>query len=198
MLPGDFQQTTTLPNGKKFTYWNGDGNNDFNPYGIPGQANLEIGRRDIEGGDRQDDLRHTSYRMQIGARGDLGDGWTYDVYAQYGLTLFTENYTGEFSKTRTQNALEVDPTTGQCYADESQGGLPPAAPGCVPINIFTGFGSITPQALKYVLASGFQEGYTEEQIISGSLTGDLGEYGIQSPWAKSPVGISVGSEYRDE
>ena len=52
--------------------------------------------------------------------------------------------------------------------------------------------------LSYIGASGFQEGYTEEQIVSGNLTGDLGEYGIQSPWAKSPVAISVGSEYRAE
>ena len=29
---------------------------------------------------RVDDLRHTAYRMHIGARGDLGDGWNYDVY----------------------------------------------------------------------------------------------------------------------
>jgi len=200
-IPGDKQVTVTLPNGKPFTYWNGAGNATAysgNPYGVAGQANLWIGRRDTEGPYRQDDLRHTAYRAQIGARGDLGDGWTYDIYAQYGETLFNENYTGEFSKTRTQDAIEVDPTTGKCYSAESQNGLPPTAPNCVPINIFTGFGSISPQALNYVLADGFQEGFTQEQIVSGSLTGDLGEWGIQSPWAKNPVAISVGAEYRNE
>ncbi len=34
-----------------------------------------------------DDLRHTSYRMTVGAKGDLGGGWNYDVYGQYGLTV---------------------------------------------------------------------------------------------------------------
>jgi iron complex outermembrane recepter protein len=164
----------------------------------PGQSLLEIGRRDLEGGDRVDDLTHTSFRMNLGARGDLGDGWTYDVYAQYGYTLFTENYQNEFSVQRVQNALEVDPKTGKCYAAEPNAQGVVADSRCVPLDIFNSFGAITPAMLNYVGASAFREGYTEEQIVSGSLTGDLGAYGIQSPWAKSPAAISVGSEYRAE
>ena len=156
------------------------------PNQTPGQALLEVGRRDIEGGDRIDNLRHTAYRMQIGARGDLGDGWTYDVYAQYGYTLFTENYQNEFSVQRVQSALEVDPATGKCYAAEPNAQGIVTDSNCVPLNIFNGIGSITPAMLTYVGASGFQEGYTEEQIVSGNLTGDLGEYGLKSPWATSP------------
>ena len=71
----------------------------------------------------------------------------------------------------------------------------------MPLNVFSGVnppGSITPAQLAYAEVPALRQGYTEEQIISGSLTGDLGEYGIQSPWAKSPVAISVGSEYRAE
>jgi outer membrane receptor protein involved in Fe transport len=164
----------------------------------PGQALLEIGRRDIEGGNRVDDLRHTAYRAQVGARGDLGDGWSYDVYAQYGYTVFQENYQNEFSVHRVQNALEVDPATGKCYAAEPNAQGVVSDSKCVPLDIFNGIGSITPAMLSYVEASGFQEGYTEEQIVSGNVTGDLGEYGIQSPFAKSPAAISFGSEYRAE
>ena len=163
-----------------------------------GQALLEIGRRDIEGGNRVDDLRHTAYRMQIGARGDLGDGWSYDTYAQVGYTVFSENYQNEFSKSRVQSALEVDPATGKCYAAEPNAQGVVSDSSCVPLDIFNGLGSITPQMLSYVKASGFQEGYTEEQIVSGNITGDLGEYGIQSPLAKSPVAVSFGTEYRAE
>jgi len=163
-----------------------------------GQALLQIGRRDLEGGNRQNDLRHTSYRAQVGARGDLGDGWSYDVYAQYGYTILAETYRNEFSKSRTQAALEVDPATGKCFAAEPNAQGIVTDSKCVPLDIFNGFGSITPQMLNYVLASGFQEGYTEEQIVSGSVTGDLGEWGIQSPLAKAPVAMSFGSEYRAE
>jgi len=164
----------------------------------PGQALLEIGRRDIEGGNRIDNLRHTAYRAQIGARGDLGDGWSYDAYAQYGYTIFSENFQNEFSKSRVQAALEVDPTTGKCYAAEPNAQGIVTDSSCVPLDIFNGVGSITPQMLSYVKASGFQEGYTEEQIVSGNITGDLGQYGLQSPWAQSGVALSVGTEYRAE
>jgi iron complex outermembrane recepter protein len=164
----------------------------------PGQALFEVGRRDIEGGNRVTTLDHQSYRMQIGARGDLGDGWSYDIYGQYGLTQLSQTFAGNFSKQRVQNALEVDPATGKCYAAEpnSQGITFDAS--CVPLDVFNGIGSISPQALKYVTDTGFQEGYTQEQIVSGNLTGDLGAWGIQSPWAKNPVAISVGSEWRSE
>ncbi len=69
---------------------------------------------------------------------------------------------------------------------------------CVPLDIFNGIGSITPAMLNYVSASGLQDGYTEEQIVSGNITGDLGQYGVQSPWAKSAVAVSAGTEYRAE
>jgi iron complex outermembrane recepter protein len=154
----------------------------------PGQAKLEIGRRNIEGGDRTDDFTHISFRTQVGARGDLGDGWTYDVYAQYGYTATQSITGGYFSEIKVQNALET--TNGTTCTS--------CAKGCVPIDIFDGIGSLTPAMENYLNVNGFQTGYTEEQIISGSLTGDLGAYGIQSPWAKSPVAVSIGSEYRAE
>ncbi|HEY7979161.1 MAG TPA: TonB-dependent receptor [Rhizomicrobium sp.] len=164
----------------------------------PGQALVQIGRRNIEGGNRQDDLRHTSYRMNIGAKGDLGNNWSYDVYAQYGVSLFSETYDNEFSKQRTENGLEIDPATGKCFAAEPDANGITADAKCVPLDLFHGLGAITPTQLGYVAAQGFKEGYTREQIVSGSLTGDLGEWGIQSPWAKSPVGVSIGAEYRSE
>jgi iron complex outermembrane recepter protein len=164
-------------------YYNGAGNL------TPGQATVLIGRRDIEGGDRTYSTEHESYRMKLGSKGDLGDGWTYDVYGQFGYTSFNEDDGGQFSKARVENALNVDPITGQCTGGQT---------GCVGLDIFNGFGGITPSMLGYVEVPGLLEGFTQEQILSGSITGDLGQYGIQSPWAKSPVAISLGGEYRSE
>lgn len=175
------------------TYWDGAGNNLCTACRA-GEATLLIGRRNIEGGNRQDDLRHTAYRMNIGARGDLWDGWSYDVYAQYGETIYSENYLKEFSVTRVQNALQVDPATGKCLTTEQPGG----DPRCIPLDIFTGLGSITGPMENYVGADGLKEGFTEEEVVSGNLTGDLGKWGGQSPWAKNPIAINIGSEYRQE
>jgi outer membrane receptor protein involved in Fe transport len=164
-------------------YYDGAGNI------VTGQSLLEIGRRDLEGGDRIDDLRHTAYRMVIGAKGDLNSAWSYDAYAQYGITLYSETYDNEFSVTRVQNALQVDPTTGQCMGTD---------PSCVPLDIFNGIGSITPKMLNYVLAQGFKQGYTEEMVVSASMTGDLSSYGVKSPWANDGVAVAFGSEWRKE
>src|SRR6185312_10262457 len=143
-----------------------------------------IGRRNIEGGNRQADLRHTSYRMNIGVKGDLGNNWSYDVYAQYGLSLFNQTYNNEWSKQRTENALEVDPATGKCFAAEPDANGIVADNHCVPLELFHGLGAITKNQLGYIAAQGFMQGYTREQVVSGSITGDLGEWGGQLPWAK--------------
>lgn len=179
------------------------GNPNCTPVGDTGNCNLQtgfanvsIGRRDLEGGNRIDDLRHTAYRMKIGARGDLGSGWSYDVYGQYGITLYSENYQNEWSKQRVANALNVDPTTGECVSAENG-----QDPNCVPLDIFNGFNPTDPnfaQALAYVKAQGFKSGWTKEQVVSGALTGDLGEYGIKAPWAKDAVAVAFGGEYRRE
>ena len=157
----------------------------------PGFALVSVGRRDVEGGNRTFDLRHTAYRIVLGAKGDLGNGWSYDVDGQYGLSLFSFFQANEWSKQRVANALNIDPT-GACRND--------AANGCVPLDIFNGIGSVnnTPAALAYVTATGLEQGYTQEQVLSGSLTGDLGQYGLQFPWAKSGVGIALGAEWRAE
>lgn len=179
LLPGDTQNAQGV--------WQGEGNL------IPGQSLLEIGRRDVEGGNRVDDLRHTAYRMKVGLRGDIGHGWTYDVYGQYGTTIYAENYRNEWSVRRVANALQVDPATGACMA-----ALSGQDTTCVPLDIFNGFGSPSADALNYVKAQGFKSGNTEERVVSGAITGDLGEWGVQSPWAKSPVQLSIGAEYRSE
>jgi outer membrane receptor protein involved in Fe transport len=159
----------------------------------PGLSTLWIGRRDLEGGNRIDDLRHTSYRMVVGAKGDLGHGWSYDIYGQYGTTIYAETYSNEWSKQRVENALNVNPLTGNCYARDNGDDL-----RCVPLDLFHGFGAVTKNQLDYVGAQGFKEGSTEERIVSGSLTGDLGEWGIKSPLAKDAIGIALGAEYRSE
>ncbi len=154
-------------------------------------ATLNIGRRDVEGGNRQDDLRHTSYRMVVGAKGDLGGGWAYDVFAQYGDTVYQEEYLNDLSISRFHEALQVNPD-GNCKAADDG-----TDPSCVPWNIFQPNG-VTRAAVKFLSVPGMKEGSTQEWVAGASLTGDFGAWGIQSPWAKSPVAIALGTEYRQE
>ncbi|WP_304165661.1 TonB-dependent receptor domain-containing protein [Phenylobacterium aquaticum] len=138
---------------------------------------------------RTDSYSHTSYKINFGARGDLGDGWNYDVYAQYGTAAYQDTQGGYTSLSKIQKALLVDPTTGKCMS----GG------DCVPLNIFQALGQgISQDAYKYLLTPGLRNGNTIEQIVSGSITGDLGQYGVKSPWADQGLGVALGSEYRRE
>ena len=42
-------------------------------------TNLFIGRRNVEGGGRVDDLEHEDWRVTLGIKGKIVDGWDYDV-----------------------------------------------------------------------------------------------------------------------
>lgn len=156
----------------------------------------QILRRNVEGGARQDDLQHTSFRGVIGSRGDLGKAWTYDAYYQYGRTNFAETYSNDFSIARLGRALDVvsNPNGG---APVCRSVLTGQDPNCVPYNLFSP-NSVTPQAVAYLSTPGFQRGVVSEQVASASFSGQLGEYGIKSPWAQEGLGLAIGAEYRKE
>jgi iron complex outermembrane receptor protein len=161
-------------------------------------VDVTFGRRNVEGGDRTDDLGHTSYRSVLGVKGDINDTWTYDTYFQNGITRFSEEYTNDVSKLNISNALQAvrNPVTGQITCAANANGAN-NAPGCVPWNIFQP-GGVTPAAIAYISVPGEEKGYTQELVWEGDITGDLGKMGIQSPWASSGLGISVGADWRQE
>jgi iron complex outermembrane receptor protein len=155
-------------------------------------SNILILRRNVEGGPRTDTLRHSDYRAKVGFKGDLGANWQFDVYAQYYTSIYENDITGYFSNAKLANALDVVPGAN---------GQPVCASGgsCVPYNIFNYVpGGVTQSALSYLETPGEESGVTTEQVVSGSITGDLGAYGFKSPLAKDGVGVSFGSEYRRE
>ncbi|HEY0042920.1 MAG TPA: TonB-dependent receptor [Allosphingosinicella sp.] len=152
-------------------------------------------RRNVEGGARQDDLQHTSYRAVLGSKGKLDEAWSYDAYYQYGRTIFAETYTNDFSITRLGRALDVvTDANGNAICRSVRDGTDP---NCVPYNILTP-GGVTDASVAYLSTPGFQRGIVSEQVASASLTGQLGKYGLQSPLADEGVGIAVGAEYRKE
>ena len=161
-------------------------------------AHITFGRRNVEGGARQDDLGHTSYREVVGLKGDIVDGFTYDIYGMTGTTKLSEIYTNDVSKSRLSNALQavVDPKTGQVVCKANSGGTI-GAPGCVPYDIFQ-IGGVTQAATNYISVPGLSEGNTTERVVDGSVTGDMGKFGIKSPLANDGLGLNIGSEWRSE
>ena len=168
--------------------------------GSPTLQSLYIGRRNVEGGPRIDDLRHTDYRVVAGLKGEIVKGVKYDGYFQVGRAILSEEYRNDFSRVRLNRALNVVADT---RAGATPGSIACASvidgtdPNCVPYDIFNP-GGVTQGALNYLQTPGFRKGQTTEYVASGAITAALGEYGVQSPFASEGVGIAFGAEYRKE
>ncbi|HEY0311165.1 MAG TPA: TonB-dependent receptor [Allosphingosinicella sp.] len=152
-------------------------------------------RRNVEGGGRRDDLQHTDYRIVAGMRGDLGGGFSYDASYQYGRVVFAQTYFNDFSVTRLNRALDV--VTGANGSPVCRSTLDGSDPNCVPYDIFAP-GGVTPAALSYLQTPGFSRGNTQETVANASVTAQLGQYGLQTPWASHGLAINLGGEYRKE
>ena len=155
-----------------------------------------IGRRNVEGGNRQQDLRHTSFRGVFGVRGEMNSNWTYDASLLYAEVSMENTYLNDIGTSKMRRSLDAvrHPETGEIVCrsvvDDSD-------PSCVPWNIFQE-GGVTQEALDYIVLPLFARGTTDQLIASGYVSGDLGEYGIRSPAADTGVALVVGAEYRDE
>ena len=162
-----------------------------------------IGRRNVEGGGRQDDINSQNYRGVVGIRGDISDAWAYDIAASFSKVQLSRIYRNEFSNTRIGRALDVaiDPATGRpaCVSaidpDGPTGPLAPVDAACVPYNLYTP-GGITQEALDYIQVPGLQRGSTEQRVITAAVTGDLTKYGWVSPGAEQGMQVAFGAEYR--
>ena len=153
-------------------------------------ADLDIGRRNIEGGGRESTYEHLNYRAVAGANGKLGAAWTYDAYVLYYYTSLFQSNLNYLNYAAINNALQVK---------TSNSGRPECIVGgsCVPYNIFT-TGGVTAQQLSYLYTPGTDSGTNSEQIAHVDMTGQLGRYGITSPWAHDGVALNVGAEHRLE
>lgn len=157
---------------------------------------LLVGRRNVEGGPRQDDRRHQDLRVLGGFGGDLGRGVTYDASYMAGQVKFTDTYLNDVSITRLTRALDVitDPSTGQPVCRSALTGEDPS---CVPWDVFA-LGAVTPAAAAYITLPASQTATTEQHVANVNATIDLQQWGVLSPWAVEGPAANVGAEYRKD
>ncbi len=147
-----------------------------------------IGRRNVEGGARFGDLRHSTYRALFGFRGDINDNWSYDMSAQY-AEVDMRNRNGNYvNLARAQRALIVDPNDPtQCI--DTDGG------NCVPYNIFQ-TGGVTDEAVGYINQQYFERGTTDQLVLQAFVNGTIDEWAL--PSADNGLSIVLGVEHREE
>ena len=155
---------------------------------------IQVRRRNIEGGGRQQDLHHEAYRGGIGVKGAINDAWSYDTSIYQGTSRISNTYLNDFSISRSGKSLDIvpDPVTGDPVCRSVVNGTDP---GCVPYNIWS-LNNVTPEALAYLQIPLVSVGEVTERIGSASFTGDLGKYGIKLA-ADDGVFLNVGIEFRD-
>lgn len=158
-----------------------------------------IGKRNIEGGPRIADLRHTGFRAVLGTKGDITDRFAYDVSGTYGTTIFSQTYLNDFSRSRLVKSLNaVDDGAGNVVCSVNADADPANDDSaCVPYNPFQGVGivgdprfGITQAALGYVNTPGLQRGEVKTYNVQGYVTGEL--FNLMST---EPVTAVVGLEY---
>lgn len=160
----------------------------YNPFG---EDIVRVRRRMIETGGRSFNTDVNQYQATLGVEGDISDTtWTYDVSLTAAERNRVDTDFGQFSGARLQNAL------GPSFMD-GEGNIVCGTPGnvvagCVPLNLFGGAGTITPEMLNYVSVALNDRFDTTLDTWNASLTGEV----VDLP--AGPLSASFGLESRTD
>jgi outer membrane receptor protein involved in Fe transport len=168
-------------------------------------GNVQILRRNVEGGGRDDILDHHDFRIVAGMRGDPLKGVSYDTYYQFGRATLNDEADNSFSKSRLTEAMDaVSVLNGVIVAPGTPGATVECRsvfnntdPNCVPYNVFE-TGGVTQDQLNFLQVPAFASGNVNETIAHGDVTFVGSDYGVQTPWSDTGLGLNVGVEYRKE
>lgn len=154
-----------------------------------GQTTFRFGTHNAEIGRYQTKNTRELQRYMIGAEGDLGAGWSYDVYASYGRSNVTTEAGANVITDRYLSAIDaVRNSAGQIVCRST---LANPTNGCIPYNPF-GLGVNTPAAIDYVTSTSILKSRLEQRVAAATVQGKP-----FSLWA-GPVSIAAGVEYRKE
>lgn len=139
-----------------------------------------VGKRNVEGGARVNNLEHNSYRIVAGANGVLSGMWEYDVSFQYGSTQSSSVYINDLYVPRMAQAL------GASGADACTG-------DCIPYEVFT-YQGVTEAAARALGGTAILTGLTTQRIVNGYVTG---ETGFSMPTSDYNIAAVFGVENRE-
>lgn len=167
--------------------------------------------RDVIGGTDTD--RYT-LRLVGGLRGELENGWRWDVSFNYGRTEIDTVNTNSRVEDRFFAGVDavVDPDTGNivCRSDLDSTALPPGSPfpsnrpgfltfdagdgQCTPINLF-GRDSITAESGAFAFIDTLESATIEQRQFLATIAGDSsGMFELPA----GPIDFAAGFEYREE
>ena len=129
-----------------------------------------VGKRNVEGGPRQDTIAVDAGRMVMGLKGEIGyKDWEYDVSMLYGKTNSSSFYINDFSAPKLVDAIEG----GTAITD---------------YNVFT-YQGVTSEMAAGMGITGSMKGKNEIESFSYGLTGSTD---LKVPGAPAPVTFAAG------
>jgi iron complex outermembrane recepter protein len=136
----------------------------------------------------------TQWQGVAGFEGDFR-GMTWELSYNKGYRSQTDKDFGQFFGPALFNALgpsaDLDGDgVPECYRDIADPST--IIPGCVPLNVFGGAGTITQEMLDYVGVNLVDSITTQQDVVTASLTGDAFEL------PAGPLGWAVGINYWDQ
>ncbi|MBT1450480.1 TonB-dependent receptor [Glaciecola sp. XM2] len=147
---------------------------------------VRLRRRTLELGPRSTSIDADLWQMNLGVRGAITDNLDYELSYQYGESNRLNVDAGYTNLTNVQNALDTRDGINCANGDSA----------CVPIDLFGGFGTITPEMAAYAGATAFQQDSYEQEIMTAFVSGTVEEFVM--PTASSPFAFSAGFEKREE
>ena len=152
------------------------------PLADDGEFVAYIGKRNVEGGPRKDNLESEALRLVGGVRGDItADGrFGFEASMLYATTDSSSFYENDFLLPALATALSPDCGTA-------------ADPECLSYDVFT-FGGVTPEAAASIGGTALLTGTTEQIVMNAFATGE-----VNNPFmADSVVQGVLGFELRKE
>ncbi len=158
-------------------------------------AQAQVRRRFVEGGGRTDDRTRTNFRIVSGVKGTLDEeNLNWDIFGQYAETSLSRVQFNQVTLPNLQQALDIvaDPVTGQPVCRDQSN-------GCLPFtSAFQNGVPSDPGLVAFVDTPTLTTGTSTQTVVGGTLGGDLGKYGLSSPYAEENLNLVVGFEYRED
>ena len=167
-------------------------------FGDPNQPDGVLVTRDnFDMGINSEETRRRTVRGVLGASGTLSEHLRYEASYVYGVTNARIETKGNRVTPRWLAAIDAvtDPATGKPTCRSNLAPNPdPFLAGCIPYNIF-GDNVRDPAAIPFVTTTDISYAKISQQVLSGSISGDLGN---SLRFSGGSVGYAVGAEYRRE
>src|SRR5258708_11708812 len=155
-----------------------------------------LGRRLVEFGRRTYSEELGTFRVVTGIDGTLPgplQGWFWDASMNYGKTSGTFTTGGSFRNSLVANAVgpSMLDAKGNPVCVSKPGDLTTTIPGCVPLNLLGGPGSIGQSQQDYLGFTGTSRAFDALFTVSANVGGDLFTLA-----ADRPVSLAVRYEFR--